>query len=80
MDIRHSSSCLLFVSFHVSQDRHEETPEAKAQWFQSLSLTERMEVLCMFTDLILSNHPTIADTNDAQSTSRRIRIVTKTQR
>ena len=64
----------------ISRDRHEETPEAKARWFQSLSLTERMELLCTYTDLILSKNPTIADTKDAQSTSRSIRIVSNARR
>ncbi len=32
----------------ISHDRNEETPEAKARWFQSLSLSERMELLCAF--------------------------------
>jgi hypothetical protein len=43
----------------VSHDLKEETPEAKARWFQSLSLTERMEMLCQFTDLVLENNPMI---------------------
>ena len=35
---------------NVSHDWKEETPEAKARWFQSLPLSERMELLCAFTD------------------------------
>jgi len=38
----------------VSCDQAEETPEAKALWFQSLTLAERMDLLCWFTDMILS--------------------------
>ena len=35
----------------ISHDRRDESIEAKARWFQSLSLPERMELLCEFTDL-----------------------------
>jgi hypothetical protein len=40
----------------ISHDRYEETLEAKARWFQSLSLAERMDLLCFFADLILDNN------------------------
>lgn len=63
----------------ISHTREEEEPEAKARWFQSLSLSERMELLCSFTDLILLNNPSIADSKDDQQTSRRIPVVSKTQ-
>ncbi|MFH1881224.1 MAG: hypothetical protein ABIL62_00755 [Planctomycetota bacterium] len=35
----------------ISHDRKEESAEAKARWFQSLPLSERMEMLCSFTEL-----------------------------
>ena len=55
----------------------EETPEAKARWFQSLPLSERMDLLCWFTDLILENNPRIVERRDAQPTSERVRVVTR---
>lgn len=61
----------------VSYDRREETPEAKAKWFQSLSIEERMEVLCYFTDLALSINPKLPDLKDAQQTKGRIQILSK---
>jgi len=61
----------------VSHDREEETPEAKARWFQSLSLSERMELLCSFTDLMLTNNPKIVEQKHAQLTSGRIRVLSK---
>jgi hypothetical protein len=67
------------LQIEISHSWQEEEPEAKARWFQSLTLAERMEMLCSFTDLILMNNPTIADTKDDQSTSRRIRVVSKAQ-
>jgi hypothetical protein len=36
---------------NVSHDRSEETPEAKARWFESLTLAERMDRLCAVMDL-----------------------------
>jgi hypothetical protein len=61
----------------VSHDRGEETPEAKARWFQSLPIEERIELFCALTDLILAANPGIADAKDAQPTSRRIQILSK---
>lgn len=59
----------------ISFDWQEETPEAKARWFQSLSMEERMELLCAYTDLIFAAQPRIADLKDAEQTSDRIRIL-----
>ncbi len=63
----------------ISHSREEEEPEAKARWFQSLTLPERMELLCSYTDLILLNNPSIADSKDDQPATRRIRVISKTQ-
>lgn len=62
----------------VSHDRQDETPEAKARWFQSLSYAERMDVFCAFMDLILACNPGIAEKKDAQPVPGRIRVVEKT--
>jgi len=43
----------------VSHNRQEETPEAKARWFRSLPLSERMDMLCAFTDLALTANPAL---------------------
>lgn len=61
----------------ISHDRREETPAAKARWFQSLSLAERMEMLCFFTDLILSTNPDITEQKDAQSATGRVQVVSE---
>lgn len=55
----------------------EETIEAKAQWFQSLSPEERLKVFCSFTNFLLKINPDIVKIKDALSTSERIRIITK---
>ena len=62
----------------ISHDREEESIEAKARWFQSLTLSERMDIMCSFTDLILSCNPEIAEKKDAQPVAGRVRVVSKT--
>jgi hypothetical protein len=62
----------------VSHDRREETIEAKARWFQSLTLAERMELFCQWTDFILSVNPKIVERKDAQPIPGRVRVLTKT--
>lgn len=63
----------------ISHNFQEETMEAKARWFQSLSLQERMDMLCFFTDLILSNNPKIAEQKDAKPVAGRVIVLSKTQ-
>jgi len=60
----------------ASFDWVEETPEAKARWLQSLSMQERMELFCEYTDLILAVNPHIADAKNAEQTGDDIRILT----
>jgi len=45
----------------ISHNREEETPEMKARWFQSLTMEERMEVFCSWTDFILAANPGILE-------------------
>lgn len=61
----------------ISHDRRDETPEGKARWFQSLSMEERAELLCQFTDMILSANPKIVEQKDAQPVEGRILVLTK---
>ena len=61
----------------VSHDWQQETLEAKARWFQSLSLRERMEYLCCITDLALENNPRIMDLKNAEPVAGRIRVVSR---
>jgi hypothetical protein len=63
------------VSGPISHDPAEETPEAKARWFGSLSVEERMDLLCEFTDLALDAQPSLVNHRHAQSTSGRIRVL-----
>jgi len=61
----------------VSHNRNDESPEAKARWFQSLTLVERVDLLYEFTNLILSIYPKIAESKDVTSTSGRVCILSK---
>ena len=59
----------------VSHSRSDETIEAKARWFQSLTLSERMDMLCAFTDLALSVNPTLQEHKHAQPVAGRIQVL-----
>ena len=61
----------------ISHSRSDETIEAKTRWFRSLPLSERMEILCSFTDLALEANPKLPDVKDAEQVKRGIRIISK---
>ncbi len=61
----------------VSHDRRQESLEAKAVWFQSLSLEERMDVFVAFTNLILENNPGIVKEKYVRPASERVRVISK---
>ncbi len=63
------------MEFGISHDWSEESLEAKARWFRSLSLEERMQFLCEMTDLILRNNPRVADLDRAEPTPGRIQVL-----
>jgi hypothetical protein len=62
----------------ISHDIHDESIEAKVLWFRSLPISERMEMLCNFTDLALELNPDLAGKKDAQPTKGHIRILSET--
>lgn len=61
----------------ISHNREEETIEAKARWFQSLPLSERMEIMCAFTDLALEINPDLPEKKDAQPLNRSVQIISR---
>lgn len=61
----------------ISHDRKDESPEGKARWFQSLTLKERADLLCQFTDMILSVNPEIVEEKDAQPIAGRVLVLRK---
>jgi hypothetical protein len=62
-------------TFGVSHDRAEETPEAKARWFRSLSLAERMDVFCELTDLALAVNPSLPEQKRAEPIAGRVQVI-----
>ncbi|MFC1794834.1 hypothetical protein ACFL3Q_14755 [Planctomycetota bacterium] len=59
----------------VSHDRNEESAEAKVRWFRSLAMSERMEMLCSFTDLALTANPGLQEYKHAQPVTGRIQVL-----
>lgn len=53
--------------------------EAKTRWFRALSMAERMEIFCSFTDLALSVNPGLKDRTHAQPVAGRIQVLCATQ-
>lgn len=62
----------------VTHDWAEETLEAKAFWFQGLTLAERMELLCDYYEFFLSVNPQIIESKDAQPIEGRILVLSET--
>jgi hypothetical protein len=65
------------MNLSVSHDRQEETIEAKALWFRSLTLAERMDMLCAFTELLLLTNPKIVEQRDAEPVEGRVLVLTE---
>ncbi len=61
----------------ISHDINDETIEAKVRWFRALPLSERMEILCNYTDLALELNPDLAGKKDAQSIKGRVRVLSE---
>ena len=62
----------------ISHNRSDETIEAKVQWFRSLTLWDRMELLCNFNDLVLTLNPGILEKKDVKPVKGRVRVLSKT--
>ena len=59
----------------ISHDINDERIEAKVRWFRALPLSERMEMLCYFTDLALEINPDLAGKKDAQPPKGGVQIL-----
>ena len=59
----------------VNHDREQESIEAKTRWFRSLTMSERMDVFCSFTDLALSVNPSLKDQANAQPIAGRVQVL-----
>jgi len=65
------------MNVNISHNRDDESIEAKVEWFRSLSIEERMDLLCCYTDLALTLNPEILEKKDDQPFNRRIQILSK---
>jgi hypothetical protein len=61
----------------ISHSFADESIEAKARWFKSLSIEERMKLLVAFTKLILENNPEIVKKKHVRPASDRVRVLSK---
>jgi len=61
----------------ISFNRNEESLDAKARWFQSLTLEERMEYFSDFMDFILEANPDLANRANAQQVSDGILVLNR---
>jgi hypothetical protein len=65
------------VKESISHSFDDESIEAKARWFKSLSVEERMDVFVAFTNLILEINPGIVKKKHDRPASERIRVLSK---
>ena len=59
----------------VFHDRGEESLFAKARWFQSLTVEERLALLCEVTELAIAQNPDLLKGKDAQPVEGRIQVL-----
>ena len=58
------------MDLKISHNLSDETIEAKVKWFRTLNLSERMDMLCAYTDLALELNPRLPDKKYAQQTKQ----------
>ena len=59
----------------VTHNRGDESIEAKTRWFRSLPLSQRMDMMCYFTDLALTLQPTLRERKHAKPLAGRIQVL-----
>ena len=59
----------------IGNNRQEESMEAKTLWFCTLSILDRIEMLCSVTDIALTINPGIQDKRNVKSITGRIQIL-----
>jgi hypothetical protein len=63
------------MAFGVHHGWEHETIEAKARWFQSLSVAERMDLLFEFMEMIRSANPSLLEKRNAEQSAKGVRIL-----
>jgi hypothetical protein len=59
----------------ISHDWTEESPEAKARWFQSLTVAERLDVFCELAELALTANPGLLEAKHAEPIPGRVQVI-----
>ena len=63
------------MNLSISHNRADESMRAKAEWFQSLSVEERMDVFVEMMDVVIGLNPSILDSKDAKPIPGRVRVL-----
>lgn len=63
------------MNLSISHDRGEESPDAKARWFQSLTVEERMQIFCSVIDLAVQVTPSLLEGSHAQPIAGRVQVI-----
>jgi hypothetical protein len=63
------------MEYGISHDRAEESLEAKARWFRSLTVEERMAYIDEITELIIENNPEVLRHKDVKPMPGRVRVL-----
>jgi hypothetical protein len=66
------------MELSISHDIKDESLEAKAEWFQSMTLQERMDYFCEFTDFLIELNPDLLKGKDAEPIEGRVLVLSKT--
>jgi hypothetical protein len=61
----------------IGHDREQESIEAKTRWFKSLSIADRIEVFCNFTDMALSANPNLQGRSHAKPIAGRVQVISE---
>lgn len=60
----------------ISHSRSEETLEAKARWFRTLSPEKRLEYACAIMDLVRENNPKLLKAQNVRGIPGRVCVLT----
>jgi len=60
----------------IEHDRAFESMTEKVIWFQTLSVSERLDMLVFLTDMALELNPQMKEFKDAESTTGRVLVLT----
>lgn len=59
----------------ISRGWSEETPEAKARWFQSLTVNERLAIFCELSEMVIHANPKLLDAKHVEPVPGRIQVL-----